>query len=150
LESINNYQKTTRAAKYGLLVILLTFASLLFTEIIKKQRIHIIQYVLIGCAMVLFYSLLLAFGEHVMFNISYLIAAVATIALVSSFIYWITRDKKTCLLFNLILAVFYGFIFVLMQLQDFSLLVGTVGIFVILAIMMRLSTKVNWSQFDLK
>jgi inner membrane protein len=100
--------------------------------------------------MVLFYSLLLAFGEHVMFNISYLIAAVATIALVSSFIYWITRDKKTCLLFNLILAVFYGFIFVLMQLQDFSLLVGTVGIFVILAIMMRLSTKVNWSQFDLK
>jgi inner membrane protein len=48
------------------------------------------------------------------------------------------------------LAVFYGFIFVLMQLQDFSLLVGTVGIFVILAIMMRLSTKVNWSQFDLK
>src|SRR5690606_16174900 len=68
LEAINNYQKTMRAAKYGLLVILLTFASLLFTEIIKKQRIHIIQYVLIGCAMVLFYSLLLAFGEHVLFN----------------------------------------------------------------------------------
>lgn len=150
LEAINNYQKTTRAAKYGLLVILLTFASLLFTEIIKKQRVHIIQYVLIGCAMVLFYSLLLAFGEHVVFNISYLISAVATIALVSSFIYWITRDRRTCLLFNLILAVFYGFIFVLMQLQDFSLLVGTIGIFVILAIMMRLSTKVNWAQFDLK
>src|SRR5690606_39325874 len=63
LEAVNNYQKTTRVAKYGLLVILLTFSSLLFTEIIKKQRIHIIQYVLIGCAMVLFYSLLLAFGE---------------------------------------------------------------------------------------
>lgn len=150
LEAINNYQQTTRAAKYGLLVILLTFASLLFTEIIKKQRVHIVQYVLIGCAMVLFYSLLLAFGEHLVFNWSYLIAAVATIALVSSFIFWITQDKKICLLFNLILAVFYGFIFVLMQLQDFSLLVGTAGMFIILAVMMRLSTKINWTQFDAK
>lgn len=150
LEAVNNYQQTTRAAKYGLLVILLTFASLLFTEIIKKQRVHIVQYVLIGCAMVLFYSLLLAFGEHLVFNWSYLIAAVATIALVSSFIFWITGDKKICLLFNLILAVFYGFIFVLMQLQDFSLLVGTVGMFIILAVMMRLSTKINWTQFDAK
>ncbi len=148
LEAVNNYQKTTRVAKYGLLVILLTFSSLLFTEIIKKQRIHIIQYVLIGCAMVLFYSLLLAFGEHVVFNISYLISFVATTTLISAFIYWITKEKKICLLFSGILTLFYGFIFVLMQLQDFSLLVGTIGIFVILAVMMRLSTKVNWNQFD--
>ncbi len=148
LEAVNNYQKTTRVAKYGLLVILLTFSSLLFTEIIKKQRIHIIQYVLIGCAMVLFYSLLLAFGEHVIFDVGYLISFVATTALISAFIYWITKDKKICLLFSGILTLFYGFIFVLMQLQDFSLLVGTIGIFVILAVMMRLSTKVNWSQFD--
>lgn len=148
LEAVNNYQKTTRVAKYGLLVILLTFSSLLFTEIIKKQRIHIIQYVLIGCAMVLFYSLLLAFGEHVVFNISYLISFVATTVLIAAFIYWITKDRKICLLFSGILSLFYGFIFVLMQLQDFSLLVGTIGIFVILAVMMRLSTKVNWSQLD--
>ena len=148
LEAINNYQKTTRVAKYGLLVILLTFSSLLFTEIIKKRRIHIIQYVLIGCAMVLFYSLLLAFGEHVLFNTSYLISFVATTTLISAFIYWITKDRKICLLFSGILTLFYGFIFVLMQLQDFSLLVGTIGIFIILAVMMRLSTKIHWNQFD--
>ncbi|NGM62793.1 cell envelope integrity protein CreD [Sphingobacterium sp. SGG-5] len=148
LEAINNYQQTTRVAKYGLLVILLTFSSLFFTEIIKKRHIHIIQYILIGCAMVLFYSLLLAFGEHVVFNTSYLISFVATTALISAFIYWITKDKKICLLFSGILTLFYGFIFVLMQLQDFSLLVGTIGIFIILAVMMRLSTKINWNQFD--
>lgn len=150
LEAVNNYQQTTRATKYGILVILLTFASLIFTEIIKKQRIHLMQYVLIGCAMVLFYSLLLAFGEHIVFNWSYLIAAIATITLISSFIFWITKDRKICLLFSAILAIFYGFIFVLMQLQDFSLLVGTVGLFIILAVMMRLSTKINWMQYDAK
>lgn len=150
LEAVNNYQQTTRATKYGILVILLTFASLIFTEIIKKQRIHLMQYVLIGCAMVLFYSLLLAFGEHIVFNWSYLIAAAATITLISSFIFWITKDRKICLLFSAILAIFYSFIFVLMQLQDFSLLAGTVGLFIILAVMMRLSTKINWMQYDAK
>lgn len=150
LPEVNNYQKTTRVAKYGILVIVLTFASLFFTELIKKQRIHIIQYVLIGMAMVLFYSLLLAFSEHFGFNAAYLIAAIATIFLIASFIWGITKDKKTALLFVGVLTAFYGFIFTLMQLRDFSLLVGTIGIFIILAIIMRIATKVNWYQFEQK
>ncbi len=148
LPEVNNYQKTTRVAKYGILVIVLTFASLFFTEIIKKQRIHLIQYILIGAAMILFYSLLLAISEHLGFNVAYLLAAVATIVLIASFIRMITKDNKTALLFTGILGLFYGFIFVLMQLRDYSLIVGTVGVFVILAILMRISTKVNWYQFD--
>lgn len=148
LPEVNNYQKTTRVAKYGILVIVLTFASLFFTEIIKKQRIHLIQYILIGAAMVLFYSLLLAISEHMGFDIAYLLAALATIGLIASFIKMITKDNRTALLFMLILGLFYGFIFVLMQLRDYSLIVGTVGVFIILAILMRISTKINWYQFD--
>lgn len=148
LPEVNNYQKTTRVAKYGILVIVLTFASLFFTEIIKKQRIHLIQYILIGAAMVLFYSLLLAISEHMGFNVAYFLAAVATIGLIASFIKMITKDNRTALLFMGILGLFYGFIFVLMQLRDYSLIVGTVGIFIILAILMRISTKINWYQFD--
>ncbi|NGM67159.1 cell envelope integrity protein CreD [Sphingobacterium sp. SGR-19] len=150
LESVNNYQKTTRVAKYGILVVLLTFTSLFFTEVIKKQRVHIVQYVLIGCAMVLFYSLLLALSEHTGFNWGYLIAAIATIMLISSFIFGITKDKKIAFIFSGILSAFYIFIFSLMQLQDYSLIVGTIGVFVILALLMRLSTRVNWYQFEKK
>lgn len=148
LPDINNYQKTTRVAKYGILIILLTFTSLLFTEIIKKKRIHIIQYVLIGAAMVLFYTLLLALSEHIGFNLAYLIASIATVLLIGSFIKAITKDRKTSLLFGTILSTFYLFIYVLMQLRDYSLIAGTIGIFIILAILMRVSTKINWYQFD--
>ncbi|PRD57322.1 cell envelope integrity protein CreD [Sphingobacterium gobiense] len=150
LESVNNYQKTTRVAKYGILVVLLTFTSLFFTEVIKKQRVHIVQYVLIGCAMVLFYSLLLALSEHIGFNLGYLIAALATIMLISSFIFGITKDKKIAFIFSGILSAFYIFIYSLMQLQDYSLIVGTIGVFVILALLMKLSTRVNWYQFERK
>ncbi|SFS90229.1 cell envelope integrity protein CreD [Sphingobacterium wenxiniae] len=150
LETVNNYQKTTRVAKYGILVVLLTFTSLFFTEIIKKQRVHIVQYVLIGCAMVLFYSLLLAVGEHIGFNWAYLLSALATILLIASFIYGITKDKKVGLVFSAILATFYAFIFFLMQLQDYALIVGTIGVFIILAVLMRFSIKINWYQFERK
>lgn len=150
LPEVNNYQKINRVAKYGILIIVLTFTSLFFIEIIKKQRVHIIQYILIGAAMVLFYSLLLAISEHLGFNLAYFVAAVATIILIASFIKMITKNSKTALLFIGILGLFYSFIFVLMQLRDYSLIVGTIGVFVILAVLMRVSTKVNWYQFDRK
>lgn len=148
LPNVDNYQKSTRVTKYGALVIALTFISLVFMEIIKKQRVHIIQYVLIGFAMVLFYALLLAISEHIGFNMAYLIAAIATIVLISSFIKAITKDMKSALNFAAILTLFYTFIFVLLQLRDYSLIVGTVGLFIILAVLMRLSTKINWYQFE--
>lgn len=148
LPDINNYQKTTRVAKYGILIIILTFTSLLFTEVIKKKRVHIIQYILIGAAMVLFYTLLLALSEHIGFNLAYLTATIATVLLIGSFIKAITQDAKTAALLSSILGIFYLFIYVLMQLRDYSLIAGTIGIFIILAILMRVSTKINWYQFD--
>ncbi|MDR0264103.1 MAG: cell envelope integrity protein CreD [Sphingobacterium sp.] len=148
LPDINNYQKTTRVAKYGILVIILTFTSLLFTEVIKKKRIHIIQYILIGAAMVLFYTLLLALSEHIGFNLAYLTASIATVMLIGSFIKSITKDQKSAVLLSSILGLFYLFIYILMQLRDYSLVAGTIGIFIILAILMRVSTKINWYQFD--
>ena len=150
LPDVDNYQKTTRVAKYGILIIMLTFVSLFFTEIIKKQRVHLIQYVLIGAAMVLFYSLLLAISEHLGFNWAYAMAALATVILITTFIRSITKNTKTAALFASILTLFYGFIYLLLQLRDFSLIVGTVGVFIILAVLMRLSTKINWYQFEQK
>lgn len=144
LPEVNEYQKITRVTKYGVLVILLTFASLILVEVIKKQRIHFIQYILIGVAMVLFYSLLLAISEHLGFNVAYLISALATILLIASFIHMLTKKRGIALAFGGILALFYGFIYFIMQLQDYSLIVGSIGVFVILAVLMRFSAKIDW------
>jgi inner membrane protein len=146
LPDINNYQKTTRVAKYGILVIILTFTAPIHRSD-QEKRIHIIQYILIGAAMVL-YTLLLALSEHIGFNLAYLTASVATVMLIGSFIKSITKDQKSALLLSSILALFYLFIYILMQLRDYSLIAGTIGIFIILAILMRVSTKINWYQFD--
>ena len=150
LPSVNNYQKTSRVAKYGLLIIILTFVSLFFTEIIKYKRIHIIQYILIGFAMIMFYSLLLALSEHVGFNVAYIISALLTVLLISSFVYRITKNRSIAWVFAGILGLFYLFIYALLQLRDYSLIVGTIGIFVILAVLMQISTKINWYQFENK
>lgn len=150
LADLNSYDKVNRAVKYGILIIMLTFVSLLFTEIIKKERIHIIQYVFIGLAMVLFYSLLLAISEQLGFNLAYVISSLATIVLVSAFILMITNNKWTALMFTSIIGIFYIFIYVLMQIEDYSLLAGTIGVFIILAVLMKLSTKIDWYKYDRK
>lgn len=150
LPAVNSYQKTTRVAKYGILVVALSFVSLIFMELIKKQKVHLIQYILIGFAMVLFYGLLLAISEHLGFNWAYLVSALATMVLIASYVNSITKNRKSAGLFGLILSIFYLFIYVLLQLQDYSLIVGVVGIFIILAVLMRLSTKIDWYQFDRK
>ena len=150
LPSINSYQKTSRVAKYGILIIALSFVSLIFMEVIKRQRVHLIQYILIGFAMVLFYALLLAISEHFGFNKAYILSGLMTILLISSFVAGITKNRNSAILFGIILTVFYSFIFILMQLRDYSLIVGTLGIFIILAVLMRLSSKIKWDQIEQK
>ena len=150
LPSVNNYQKITRVAKYGILVVGLTFVSLIFMELIKKQKVHVVQYVLIGFGMVLFYGLLLAISEHLGFNWAYLVSALATMILISTYIMGITKNRKSSMLFGVILSIFYVFIYVLLQLQDYSLIVGMIGLFVILAVLMRLSTKIEWNLSERK
>ena len=143
---VDQYQKTMRSAKYSILVVLLTFLSLFFTELMNKKKVHLLHYVLIGAAMVIYYALLLAFSEQVGFNSAYLIASVATVALVSGFLAVLLKDKRPALLFGSILCVFYGFIFVIIQLQDMALLFGSVGLFITVAVLMYLSTKIDWNK----
>ncbi|HWV73520.1 MAG TPA: cell envelope integrity protein CreD [Pseudosphingobacterium sp.] len=143
---VDQYQKTMRSAKYAMLIIMLTFVSLLFTELITKRDINIIQYVLIGGAMVVYYSLMLSFSEQVGFNWAYLIASAATIVLVGLFIFSILRNKKVATLLAGILAIFYLFIYVIIQLQELSLLIGSVGLFITVALLMYTSSKVHWEK----
>lgn len=139
---VDQYQKTMRSAKYALLIILLSFIALFFTELLNKRKIHFLQYVLIGAAMTIYYTLLLSFSEQMGFNLAYLIASIATVALISIFIASLLKNKKPAAIFGSILSVFYGFIFVIIQLQDLALLFGSVGLFIIIAAMMYLSSNI--------
>ncbi|GAB3937794.1 cell envelope integrity protein CreD [Mucilaginibacter myungsuensis] len=143
---VDQYQKTTRTSKYSALIILLTFISLFLTEVIRRHRIHIFNYLLIGAAMIVFYTLLLSFSEHIGYNYAYLVAAVATIGLISSFMASLFKDGKAAAMFAAILSLFYGFIFVIIQLEDLSLMVGSIALFIIVATLMYFSRKINWDQ----
>lgn len=143
---VDDYQKTMRTSKYAILIILLTFVALFLTEIITRTSIHTFNYLLVGAAMVVFYILLLSFAEQVGFNISYAIAAVATVGLISWFIASLLKNGKVAGLLTFILSVFYVFVFVIIQLEDLALLVGSVTLFAIIAILMYFSRKINWDN----
>lgn len=143
---VDQYQKTMRTSKYSLLIIMLTFISLFLTEVIRKQKIHVFNYLLIGAAMIIYYSLLLSFSEQIGFNLAYLVASVATVGLITTFINSLLKNKAAALLFGAILSVFYIFIYVIIQLEDFALIIGSIALFAIVAVLMYFSKKINWDK----
>lgn len=150
LIGVDEYQKNMRVIKYAILTIALTFLIFFFVEIMNKIRIHPIQYVLVGLALILFYSLLLSFSEFISFNLAYLSASILTIAAVTLYSSTIFRNKTLSFVQGGILVVIYGFVFSILQLQDYALLAGNAGLFVILAIVMYLSRKVDWYELAQK
>lgn len=141
---VEQYQQTDRAVKYAFLIILLTFAAVFFVEMRKATPIHPVQYLLIGIALIVFYTLLLSFSEHMSFLLSYLIASIMTIGMIVVFMASVTKDRKTALGIGLLLIVLYTFVYVLLQLESYALLVGSVGIFIILGIAMFATQKIDW------
>ena len=145
---VDQYQKSTRTAKYGVLIILLTFVSLFLVEIVKKIRIHAFQYLLVGVALVIYYTLLLSLSEHMHYNIAYLIASTATVLLVSLYSVSFLKNSGLVTFFSAVLVFVYGFIFVIIQLEDYSLLLGSIGLFTVLALIMYFSRNIKWYKHD--
>jgi inner membrane protein len=143
---VDQYQKTMRSSKYALLIIMLTFISLFLTEIIGKQKVHVFNYILIGASMIIYYTLLLSFSEQLGFTIAYLIASVATIALIAIFLASLLKDLKASVIFAFILTLFYTFIYVIIQLEDLALMIGSIALFIIVAVLMYFSRKINWER----
>jgi inner membrane protein len=141
---VNGYQKTMRSIKYAVLCILLTFAAFFLIDTIHQKNVHPLQYGLIGAARVLFYVLLLSFSEYIGFNAAYAVAALATIGLIGWFVKGILSSGKLSLLLSVILLFVYCYVFTILQLQDYALLLGSVGLFATLAIVMYFSRKVKW------
>lgn len=140
----DHYQKSSRAAKYGILVILFVFLSFFLNEIITKQKVHPFQYILVGFAVLVFYLLLLSISEQLGFNLAYLISALSVLIMILLYSRTFLKKWLHAIIQTLILAFSFGFIFVLMQLETYALLVGSIGLFVVLALTMFVTRKINW------
>lgn len=141
---VDSYQKSMRTAKYAILFIALTFMVFFFVEIMNHKFIHPVQYILVGLALVLFFALLLSISEHLAFNMAFILSALGTIAVVTGYVKAILKSNQLTSVISGMLIVLYGFIFVLIQLQDYALLIGSIGLFIILATVMYFSRKIDW------
>ncbi len=142
---VDAYQKTERARKYGVLFLLLTFLTFFLYEQFNPFSLHPVQYLLVGSALCLFYLLLLSISEHVPFGLSYFVASSATVLLIGGYSVAILRGALRALLMTVVLGALYGYLYVLLQLEDYALLLGSIGLFVILAVVMYLTRKIDWS-----
>jgi inner membrane protein len=142
LQGVTQYQKTMRSAKYGILVILLVFIAGLAVELVGKKKINIVQYLVIGLSLVLFYALVLSFSEFMSFSLAYVLAALMTVAALFGYFRGILRDRSAWLLAALV-ALAYLLSYILLQMETYALLAGTLLLFALLVGIMYLTRNLN-------
>lgn len=143
---VDVYQQSTRAVKYAILIIGLTFLVFYFIELLQHKYVHPLQYILIGGALCIFYTLLIALAEQLNFSLAYLIAGILTILLVTFYTASILRSYRTAIGIGGALSLLYGFIYVIIRSEDQALLMGSLGLFLILAVVMYFSRRIKWGE----
>lgn len=138
------YLQTERTMKYALLLILVSFGTFFLFEIIKSNRIHPIQYLLVGCALLTFYVLLLPLAEQTVFWQAYTIAASACVGLIGWYTYYVLGGVKRAVIFIAILAGLYAAFYGILTTEDLNLLLGAVFCFILLACVMIMTRKIDW------
>ena len=141
---VDTYLKVTRALKYGILFLLLPFGTLFLLEVFSRRRLHPLHYLLVGLANCVFYLLLLSLSEHIAFNAAYAVASVASGGLITLYTIAVMKSLWEGIAILPVLAAGYGFLAVVLRSEDFALLVGALGLFLILAAVMMLTRKVDW------
>jgi inner membrane protein len=144
LSPVDQYRMAERSVKYAGLFILLTFALMWLSEILAGARVHPIQYLMLGAALCVFYLLELSLAEHIGFRLAYGLASLAILAMVGSYARSIFRSRWWSALVSTGVALLYGFLFVLLTNEDAALLVGSIGVFLALAVIMFVTRRVDW------
>ena len=145
---VNDNQKAMRSAKYALLAISLTFLTFFLVEVFNKKKVHPLQYILIGLALCLFYTLLVSISEHLNFNLAYFISSLVIITIIGLYAKSILPNVKQVMVLVFILCFTYTFIFVTLQIQDYALLIGSIGLTAILAFTMFITRNINWYEMS--
>ncbi|PCJ81675.1 MAG: cell envelope integrity protein CreD [Bacteroidetes bacterium] len=141
---VDEYLKSMRSAKYASMFIALTFLLFFFVQILNNVRIHSIQYIIVGLALCVFYTLLIALSEHIPFNISYLISSISIISMITMYAHSFAKNSRLTKVICGILTLLYLFIYSIIQMQDYALLMGSVGLLLVLGVVMFLSRKIDW------
>ncbi|MBT9511864.1 MAG: cell envelope integrity protein CreD [Acidovorax sp.] len=144
IDPVNPYSLSDRATKYGVLFIALTFVAVGLFELMKKLRVHPVQYLLVGSALCSFFLLLVSLSEHLPFGISYAIAATACVLLLAYYASHMLGSLARGIPLGAGIALLYGLLYVLLQLEQTALVVGAIALFLVLAAVMVLTRKVNW------
>jgi inner membrane protein len=143
----NAYQQIDRVMKYGILFFAMTFLTYFLFELMSKVKIHVLQYVMVGLALSLFYLLLLSFSEVVGFEWAYLIGSIGVVGLISFYSSGFVAKRQQWII-PVILIGIYVYLYTLLQLEDFSLLFGTLGLFIVLAILMQVTRRMHVADSD--
>jgi len=148
LSGIDSYRNVERAIKYGVLFLVLVFVVFFLFELLSGLQIHPFQYALVGAALCLFYLGLLSLSEFVRFGYAYLVSAALTSGLIWFYCVAALRSGRRAMILAALLVATYTFLYVTLQSQDYSLLIGTAGLFVALAAVFFLTRKIDWYHRD--
>ena len=144
VDPVNPYSLSDRATKYGVLFIALTFVAVGLFELMKKLRVHPVQYLLVGSALCSFFLLLVSLSEHLPFGASYAVAATACVLLLAYYASHMLGSLARGIPLGAGIALLYGLLYVLLQLEQTALVVGSIALFLVLAAVMVLTRNVNW------
>jgi inner membrane protein len=144
IETTDHYQMAARSVKYAGLFLLLTFATLWLMEVLARVSVHPIQYLLIGAAMCVFYLLELSLSEHLGFGFAYLVATIAIVAQIAAYCSTVLGAWRRAAIMGGVVATLFGYLYVVLTNEDYALLIGSIGVFVVLGTIMYLTRKVDW------
>ncbi|MEP1604790.1 MAG: inner membrane CreD family protein, partial [Marinomonas sp.] len=146
IEPVDLYSKVDRSVKYGFLFIGFTFLAYFLFDIVGGARVAAAEYLLTGAGLVLFFILLLAFAEVVGFTFAYIAASAATIGLLAAYSAAVLGSRKRAMFMGALLVGLYALLFVLLNLEGLSLLIGSVMLFLALAGVMYATRNIDWSS----
>ena len=148
LSILDAYRYVERSIKYGVLFLVLVFTTFFLFEVSARQKIHPFQYLMVGAALCLFYLLLLSISEFIGFGWAYLIAAAASTLLITWYCRFFLGGGARTLMIGAGLAGVYTFLYITLRQQDYALLMGAIALFIVLAIVMYVTRKVDWYARD--
>jgi len=143
-QPVDVYQRNVRAGKYGLLFIAMTFVAFFLFEVLKRLRVHPVQYLLVGAALATFYVVLLALSEQIGFALAYALAAASVVLIVGGYAMAVLRARRAGLLLGGVLGLIYAMLYGLITAEQYALLIGALVLLVMVALMMYLTRRIDW------
>ena len=144
MQPVDVYQQSERSIKYAELFIVLTFVVLILFELLRKLRVHPIQYTLVGMALLMFYLLLISLSEHILFSYAYSAGALACTGLLTLYFSSILHSRKLGLILGAGISALYGVLYVILKAEENALLMGSLLLFAALAGLMLVTRHFDW------